>query len=80
MIDDMLQQERKELEALLGLFENESSSAEQETHKTDYGSEDEDFNRDCLEALSASEVYRPTLSRSSEGIGESYVPMDMSID
>lgn len=76
----MLQQECKEFEALLGLFENESPSAEQETYKTDYGSEDEEFNHDCLEALWASESCRPTPSRSSEGMLESYVPMDMSID
>ena len=76
----MLQNERQELEALLGLFEDESLSAGQETHRTDYGSEDEEFNRDCLEVLWASEICRSTPSRSFEGMLESYVPMDMSID
>lgn len=76
----MLHQERQEFEALVGLFENESSFREQDTHKTDYGSEDEEFNRDCLEVLWASEKGRTTPSRSAEGMTESYVPMDMSID
>ena len=76
----MLQQERQEFEALVGLFEDESPLGEQETHKTDYGSEDDEFNRDCLEVLWASETSRQTPSRSSEDMIESYVPMDMSID
>lgn len=76
----MLQRERQEIEALLGLFENENSPSEQEAHQTEYGSEDEEFNRDCLEVLWASESSRYTPSRSSVGLLESYVPMDMSTD
>lgn len=76
----MLQHERKEFEALLGLFENESPLVEQETYKTDFGSEDEEFNRDCLEALWASETCRRPPGRSSDGMPESCLPMDMSID
>lgn len=80
MIDEMLHQERQEFEALVGLFESESCLGEQETFKTDYGSEDEEFNRDCLEVVWASETSRPDLSRSAPVVTESYVPMDMSID
>lgn len=78
----MLQHEREELEALLGLFENGNPSAEQETSKTDYGSEDEDEDIDCdfLEALRASEKSRSTLGRSSNVLPESNLVMDMSID
>ena len=76
----MLHQERQEFEALVGLFENGSCLGEQETHKTDYGSEDEEFNRDCLQVLWASETCRPTRIRSAGVMTESSVPMDMSID
>lgn len=76
----MLHQERQEFEALVGLFENGSCFEEQEIHKTDYGSEDEEFNRDCLQVLWASEASRPTLNRPAGVMTESYVPMDMSID
>lgn len=76
----MLQHEREEFEALLGLFENGNPPAEQETFRTDYGSEDEDFDRDYLEALQASEISRSTPGRPSNVLLESYLLMDMSMD
>lgn len=77
----MLQQEREEIEALLCLLENGSPiSGEEETCKDDYDCEDEEFNRDCLEAVWASEQIRNSPSCSMHGPLESYLDMDMAID
>ena len=76
----MLQHEREEFEALVYLVENGSPLSELETPRTEYGSEDEEFDRDCLEALSASETGRGTPSSSLNGPLESCLPMAMSID
>lgn len=79
-IDEMLQHEREEFEALMCLLEDGSSSSELETSRTDYGSDDEDFNSDCLEALRVSETSRSTSLRPPENLLGSCLPMDMSID
>lgn len=81
MIDEMLQQEHREFEALRSLFDKGISiRAEQDSSRTEYGSDDEEFDRNCLEAVWATEMSRMPPSRSSNGPPGSYTPMDMSGD
>jgi hypothetical protein len=78
MVDEMLQQEHREFEALLSLFDKGISiGAEQDMSRTEYGSDDEEFDRNCLEVVWATEISRTSPSRSSNGPRESYTPMDI---
>ena len=74
MIDEVLTQENREIEALVALLDQEQG--EHENSMSDYGSDDEGYDRIFMDAVAAAESQRT----GSEQVTEAQVELDLEMD
>lgn len=76
MVDEVLTQEDRELEALVALIDQQQEEHEQTI--SDYGSDDEDYDRIFLEAVAAAERCSCEVVPGSGACSDLDQEMDMS--